>query len=167
MKKLIATILTVVTLSALSMTAFATETTPQEGSGSSSAAQETSITAAMTQKEALEVALKDAGEKEADVTVSKYSVSNMETSDGGTITACTLAFKTDTSTYHYVLNADSGEILRKEYVYQNPSVTLKIQPHRGGRDGAGSRKHGKCNGRPGGQTTEEKPANSDSGASTD
>lgn len=166
MKKLLAVILTVVTLSALSLTAFAEESTQPEGTGSSSGSQQTSIIAALTQKEALEAALKDAGEKEADVTVTRYSVSEMETSDGGTITACSLAFKTDTSSYMYVLNANTGEILRKEYVYRNPDVSIKNHPRRGGRDEFGGRKHGKGDGRTGGETADGASENSVSGAST-
>ena len=152
MKKLIAIMFTVLALSAISITAFAADTAKPEGSGSSASAEEkTTITFELTEKEALAAALKDAGEKEADVTVTKNSLSEKETQDGGKTAVYTVKFNTDTTSYKYVLDANTGAVLRKEYVYNSPDANFKAGSHTGGRGGAGGRKHGKGSGTTGGK----------------
>ena len=91
MKKYIAIMLTVLALSTLSITAFAADTTQAGETGTSASEEEKStISFDLTEKEALAAALKDAGEKEADVTVTKNSLSEKETQDGGKIAVYTV-----------------------------------------------------------------------------
>ena len=144
MKKYIAIMFTVLALSALSIPAFAADTTRAgETGGSASEEEKSTVSFDLTEKEALAAALKDAGEKEADVTVTKNSLSEKETQDGGKIAVYTVKFNTNTTSYKYILDADTGAVLRKEYVYNSPDVSFKNRSHAGGRGEAGGRKHGK------------------------
>ena len=134
MKKYIAIMLTVLALSTLSITAFAADTTQAGETGTSASEEEKStISFDLTEKEALAAALKDAGEKEADVTVTKNSLSEKETQDGGKIAVYTVKFNTNTTSYKYILDANTGAVLRKEYVYNSPDVSFKNRSHAGGR----------------------------------
>ena len=177
MKKYIAIMLTVLALSTLSIPVFAADTTQAGKTGTSASEEEKStISFDLTEKEALAAALKDAGEKEADVTVTKNSLSEKETQDGGKIAVYTVKFNTNTTSYKYILDADTGAVLRKEYVYNSPDVSFKNKSHAGGRGEAGGRKHGKGSdgkgsdgngsGTTDGQSTDETQENSVSGAGT-
>ena len=74
------------------------------------------------------------------------------------------------------MDADTGAVLRKEYVYNSPDVSFKNRSHAGGRGEAGGRKHGKGSdgkgsdgngsGTTDGQSTDETQENSVSGAGT-
>ena len=155
MKKLITILSTILTVSALSVAVFAAGTTETEGTGAAApaaeesngteaaapAAEETAITAELTEKQALEAALKDAGEKEADVTVTKNKLSEKEKQDGGKIAVYTVKFNTNTTSYKYILDANTGAVLQKSLEYNNPDVVFKNRDHAGKRDGAGSGKH--------------------------
>lgn len=174
MKKMIITVLTVLALSALCIPAFAAETAEnaeKEGTETTApAAEESAITAALTKEQALAAALKDAGEKESNVTVTKNVLSEKEKQDGGKIAVYSVKFNTDTTTYNYYLDADTGAVLMKSYVYNSPDVVFKNQDRLRNHGGAGGKMHGKGKGKASGQagsgTSGETSADSTSKATT-
>ena len=152
MKKLIAITLAVLALCALAVTAFA-------AGDAAPAAEETTIKAALTEEQALAAALKAAGEKEADVTVTQNRLSEKTTTDGEQIAVYTVTFSTETTTYQYILDANTGEIYYSRAEFQNPDVVFKDrgrgegrgeasgEPGEGGRSGkGGGEKRGRASG---------------------
>ncbi len=144
MKKTIAIALAILALAALTVTAFAAgEAAPAAGPEETAA-----IEAKLTEADALAAALKDAGEKEADVTVTKNKLSEKETVDGETVAVYTVRFTTDTTTYKYILDANTGAVLYKSIVFESPDVVFKSRE--GGEDGG----RGEASGEPSGEMNE-------------
>ena len=150
MKKIIAIILVVLALSALAVTAFAANSTEQEPVVP--AVEETTIEAALTEEQALAAALKDAGEKEADVTVTQNQLSDKETTNGEQIAVYTVKFSTETTTYKYIMDANTGEIYYSSVEFQNPDVVFKSRDRGEGRgEASGEMGEGGRNDRTGGE----------------
>ena len=123
MKKIIAITLAVLAMCALAVTAFASGSAEPEAAAQ--AVEETTIEAALTGEQALASALKAAGEKEADVAVTRNRFSEKETTDGKKIAVYTVKFSTETTTYQYILDASTGEIYYSSAEFQNPDVIFK------------------------------------------
>ena len=144
MKKIIAIILAVLALSALTVTAFAAGSAePETAEAAAPAAEETTAAAALTEEQALAAALTDAGEAEENVTVTKNSLSEKETADGGKIAVYTVKFSTETTAYKYILDANTGAVLYKSLEFQSPDVVFQ------------SRGKGEERGKSGGETDRE------------
>lgn len=131
MKKIIAITLAVLALSTLAVTAFAAGSAEQDVA--TPAAEETTIEAALAEEQALAAALKAAGEKEEDVTVTQNKLSEKETTDGESIAVYTVKFNTKTTTYKYILDANTGEIYYSSVGFQNPDVVFKNRDRGEGR----------------------------------
>ncbi|MDO5134087.1 MAG: PepSY domain-containing protein [Eubacteriales bacterium] len=169
MKKIIVMLFAVLTLSALTVPAFAVagdsldtkkveaeqqasttqqeDSTKQEGSTQQDQAA-TEISAKLSEADALAAALKDAGQKEADVTVSKNKLSEKQTTAGTAVAVYTVHFKTVDTSYKYILDANTGAVYCRDVRFQSADVVFKGRGH-GGKDGSaetGSRpgkgKHG-------------------------
>ena len=121
MKKTIIIMLAILALSALTVSAFAAADAAPAAEPEETAV----IEAKLTEADALAAVLKDAGEKEADVTVTKNKLSEKETADGETVAVYTVKFTNDTTTWQYILDADTGAILYKSFEYQSPDVVFK------------------------------------------
>ena len=171
MKKIIAITLAVLALCALAVTAFA-------AGDAAPAAEEATIEAALTEEQALAAALKSAGEKEADVTVTQNRLSEKTTTDGQQIAVYTVQFSTETTTYQYILDANTGEIYYSSAEFQNPDVIFKGRDRgegrgeasgemgEGGRSGkAGGEKRGRASGEMGAEDGGETVIDGTTGAS--
>ena len=162
MKKIIAVIVAVLALSALTVTAFASGSPePAEEAVAAPEAEEAVIAAALTEEQALAAALKDAGLKEAAVTVSKNKLSEKETEDGETVAVYTVKFSTETTEFKYILDANTGAILYKSMEFQSPDVVFKSRD-RNGSDGEKSEASGEMRG----EAKDETEADAATGAST-
>ena len=165
MKKIIAITLAVLALCALAVTAFA-------AGDAAPAAEESTIEAALTGEQALAAALKAAGEKEADVTVTQDKLSEKETTDGEQIAVYTVRFSTETTTYQYILDANTGEIYYSSAEFQNPDVIFRGRDRGEGRGeasgemGEGGRS-GKAGGEKRGRASGEMDAEADGEAAID
>ena len=170
MKKIIAITLAVLALSALAVTAFAASSSEQDAAAP--AAEETMIETALTEEQALAAALKAAGEKEADVTVTQNKLSEKETTDGESIAVYTVEFSTETTTYKYILDANTGEIYYSSVEFQNPDVIFKVRDRGEGRGeasgemGEGGRSD-KANGEKRGRASGEMDAEAGGGTAID
>ncbi len=129
MKKTIAMILALLALSALTVSVFASEepaAVSEEPAAAAAASEEkTEIAAVLTEEEALAAALADAGEAEENVTVTKNRLSEKETVDGRTIAVYTVRFSTDTTTWKYFIDANTGAVLYKSVEFQSPDAVFK------------------------------------------
>lgn len=133
MKKIIAVILVVLALSALAVTAFASASPEAAAAQTAAPAQEeTTVSAALTEEQALAAALKDAGLKEADVTVDRNKLTEKDTADGGTVAVYSVKFSNDTTTCKYYIDANTGAILYKSFVYQSADVVFVGRGEAGG-----------------------------------
>jgi len=128
MKKIIAILLALCALAALTVTASASASAEP---AAAAAGEETVIAAKLTEADALAAALKDAGEKEANVEVTKNKLSERTTEDGETIPVYTVKFSTDTTEYKYYIEGNTGAVIYKSVEFQNPDIVLKS---RGGAD---------------------------------
>ncbi len=129
MKKIIAIALTLLTVAALTVTAFASgsaETADAEAAtAAETAAAETEegavkthsrgaseeIEAAVSKEDAVAAALKDAGFAEEDVTVTRTRLKETEDENGQTIAVYTVKFHTEDTTYKYHVDANTGKII--------------------------------------------------------
>lgn len=149
MKKIIAIMLVLAALAALTVTAFATGSAEPaaavEAVTSASVEAEETIDAALSEDAALAAALKDAGEKEADVTVTKNKLSEKTTEDDETIAVYTVKFNTDTTTYKYYVDANTGAILYKSIEFRSADVVFKSHS-RGEADGRSDKASGEMTG---------------------
>lgn len=129
MKKLIAILLVLLTVAALTVTAFAsgsaeaaateavteTEAAPAEVEAgtakthSKGASEE--IEAAVFKEDAVAAALKDAGFAEDEVTVTRTRLREKEDENGEAVTVYTVKFHTEDTTYKYHVDANTGEII--------------------------------------------------------
>lgn len=128
MKKIIAILLALCALTALTVSAFAAsspEPEAAEDTAVAAAQEETEITAKLSEDDALAAALKDAGEKEADVEVTKNKLSERSTEDDETIPVYTVKFSTDTTEYKYYIDGNTGAVIYKSVEFQNPDIVLK------------------------------------------
>ena len=121
MKKIIAILLALCALAALTVSAFAASSPEPEAA----AQEETAIAAKLSEADALAAALKDAGEKEADVEVTKNRLSEKTTEDDETIPVYTVKFSTGTTEYKYYIDGNSGVVIYKSVEFQNPDIVLK------------------------------------------
>ena len=129
MKKIIAILLAILTVAALTVTAFAsgsaeasaaeaateTEAVPAEdeadavkthGKGASE-----EIETAVSKEDAVAAALKDAGFAEDEVTVTRTRLREKEDENGEAVTVYTVKFHTEDTTYKYHVDANTGEII--------------------------------------------------------
>lgn len=127
MKKIIAMMLVLCALAALTVSAFAAGSAEPETTETAAAVQEeqSEIAAKLSEADTLAASLKDAGEKEADVTVTKNKLSEKTTENGETIPVYTVKFSTDTTTYKYYIDGNTGAIIYKSVEFQNPDIVLK------------------------------------------
>ena len=129
MKKIIAILLALLTMAALTVTAFAsgsaearaaeavteTEAAPAEAEAgtakthSKGASEE--IEAAVSKEDAVAAALKDAGFAEDEVTVTRTRLREKEDENGEAVTVYTVKFHTEETTYKYHVDANTGEII--------------------------------------------------------
>ena len=123
MKKIIAMLLALCALAAFTVSAFAASSPEPEAAAA--AKEETEIAAKLSEADALAAALKDAGEKEADVEVTKNKLSEKTTEDDETIPVYTVKFSTDTTTYKYYIDGNTGAVIYKSVEFQNPDIVLK------------------------------------------
>lgn len=134
MKKIISIVLAIAALAALAVTAFAAA---EPEAAAAAAQEETTISAKLSEDAALAAALKDAGEKEANVTVTKNSLSEKTTTDDETIAVYTVKFETETTTWKYIIDANTGAILYKSIVFQSADVTFKSHSRSGSDEASG------------------------------
>ena len=124
MKKIIAMLLALCALAALTVSAFATSS-PEPETAAAAEEAETEIAAKLSEADALAAALKDAGEKEADVEVTKNKLSERTTEDDETIPVYTVKFSTATTEYKYYIDGNTGAVIYKSVEFQNPDIVLK------------------------------------------
>ena len=117
MKKIITTVIMITMLFTLAVPALAAENETIE--------PKVETATGVSEKQALETALNDADEKEADVTVLKNCLTEKETEDGTVIIMYSVKFNTDTTAYKYYIDANTGSVLYKNIVYQDPNVAFK------------------------------------------
>ena len=117
MKKIITTVIMITMLFTLAVPALAAEDKATE--------PEVEAAIGISEKQAIETALNDADEKEEDVTVLKNSLTEKETEDGTAIIMYSVKFHTDTTDYKYYIDANTGVVLYKSIVYQDPNVSFK------------------------------------------
>ena len=130
MKKIIAILLAVLAISAVTVTAFAVGSPEAaETEAAAPAKEETTIAAALTEEQALAAALKDAGLKEADVTVDRNKLTEKTTADGETVAVYSVKFSNDTTTCKYYIDANTGAILYKSLVFQSADVVFAGHSH--------------------------------------
>ena len=79
----------------------------------------------LSEEEALTAALKDAGERETAITVSKNKLAEKELANGETIMVYSIRFSTDTTTYKYYIDANTGAILYKKTEFCAADFILK------------------------------------------
>ena len=143
MKKIIAILLAVLAISAVTVTAFAAGSPEAaETESAAPAKEETTIAAALTEEQALAAALKDAGLKEADVTVDRNKLTEKTTADGETVAVYSVKFSNDTTTCKYYIDANTGAILYKSLVFQSADVVFAGHSH----DGASGEMNADANG---------------------
>ncbi len=128
MKKIIALLLALCALAALTVSAFASASSEPASTETveTAAAEETqtAIAAALSEDEAVAAALKDAGENEADVTVTKCRLSEKTTEAGETVAVYTIKFETGTTEYKYRIDGSTGAIIYKSVEFENPDYAF-------------------------------------------
>ena len=155
MKKITAFLIAIITVCAMSTTAFASEeqtpadqtsaseqktetTASAETSGvfrkekhkTTTVAEETQISAELSEEAALAAALKDAGESEASVTVTKNYLAEKKTKENEKVAVYTIMFSNDTTSCKYLVDANNGEILYKKIVYHNSDIDFSEHGHK-------------------------------------
>ena len=120
MKKIIAILLA---LSALTVSALAAGSSePKAADAVISASEEAApeLTAVLTEESALAVALKDAGLTEDAVAVSRNKLTEKDGADGQSIVLYSVKFSTDTTSYKYYVDGNTGAILYKSVEFRSP-----------------------------------------------
>ena len=120
MKKIIAILLA---LSALTVSALAAGSSePKAADAVISASEEAApeLTAVLTEEAALAVALKDAGLTEDAVAVSRNKLTEKDGADGQSIVLYSVKFSTDTTSYKYYVDGNTGAILYKSVEFRSP-----------------------------------------------
>ncbi|MBQ9031602.1 MAG: PepSY domain-containing protein [Parasporobacterium sp.] len=133
MKKTAITTIALLALSVLvSTTAFAAETPAEKeipDSVSAAVPERPAVTAKLSEQEALAAALKDAGVSQAAITVTRTQLAEKQTDTGETIPVYTVKFSSDTTSYKYYIDANSGSVLYKNIEYSGKEFTLKERSH--------------------------------------
>ena len=126
MKKILAVMLALCALTASAFAAGSAEPAVDAASAATEAAEsEKIIEAALTEEQALAAALKDAGEKEADVTVTKNKLTEKTLVSGEKVAVYSVKFETETTTYKYYVDGNTGAVLYKSIEFCSPDFALQ------------------------------------------
>ena len=132
MKKIIAMLLALCALAALTASVFAAAA-PQAVAAEEPAViqreEQPEISARLSEADALEAALRDAGETEATVTVTKIRLSEKKTENDQMIPVYSIRFSTETTKYKYGIDGNTGAIIYKNTAFQNPDIVLEGHGH--------------------------------------
>lgn len=143
MKKTAAILLAVLALSALSVTALAASSPEQEPAEADAPVREEAV-AALTEEQALAVALKDAGFEESEVTVDRSRLTEKTTVDGEAVAVYSVKLSNDTTTCRYYIDANTGAILYKSLEFRSADIVFAGGSH--SRGGTGGEMDGEASG---------------------